>query len=154
MTTTIRGSDNFDTARSMVRLATANGSGSTATAIRRFLSLISSVGADILYADSATAGASFTVQREGVYAVNYSDSFSVSGYVGLSLNSNQLSTSFDSITTAHKLIVNDTQAAASSSAATWIGFLNAGDVVRPHGLPTVANSAAPGRCLFTMARVS
>lgn len=139
---------------SMVRVTTANGSGSSATAIRRFLTTIVNQGGDITYADSATAGASFTINAAGVYAISYADAFSVSGYTGLSLDSNQLSTSFDSITQAHKLIMCDTQAAASTSAASWTGYLPAGSVVRPHGLPVVANSAVPNRCMFTIARVS
>lgn len=139
---------------SMVRLTTANGSGSSSTAIRRFLTTITNQGSDIIYADSASLGSSFTINVAGVYAISYADSFSVSGYVGLSLDSNQLSTSFDSITQSHKLCFSDTQAASSTSSTSWTGYLPAGSVVRPHGLPVVANGSAPGRCMFTIARVA
>jgi hypothetical protein len=138
----------------MVRLATANGSGSVATAIRRFLTVIAIQGADITYTDSATAGASFTINAPGVYSVSYSDSFNVSGYVGLSLNSSQLSTAFDTINTSDKLMICDTPIASSPYNVAWTGYLAAGSVVRPHGLPVVANGAQAGRCLFTIVRVA
>ena len=63
----------FSDSDSYVRVATGNGFGSSATTIRRFASVTSNVGTDILYVDSPTAGASFTVQSAGVYSISYSD---------------------------------------------------------------------------------
>jgi hypothetical protein len=48
-------------AQSMVRLNTANGYGSTNTAIRRFTNVVTNQGTDITYADSATLGTTFTI---------------------------------------------------------------------------------------------
>jgi hypothetical protein len=42
-------------------LNTVNGYGSTNTCIRRFTNLTNSIGSDVLYQDSASLGASFTI---------------------------------------------------------------------------------------------
>lgn len=141
-------------AQSMVRVHTQNGSGSTNTAVRRFVTTVTSTGPDITYTDSATLGSSFTINTNGVYSISYADSSSAPVYVGLSLNSSQLSTSIDSITQADKLIYDDTSANNEIGSVTWVGYLPSGSVVRPHGQPPMANSAATGRCMFTIVRVS
>jgi len=51
-------------AKSQIRLNTPNGYGSTNTKIRRFLNVVENQCPDVTYADSATLGASFTVQYE------------------------------------------------------------------------------------------
>jgi hypothetical protein len=75
------------TPNSEVRLNTVNGFGSTNTMIRRFTNTTINTGTDITYADSATLGATFTINTAGVYAISYSDSFAASADMGLSLNS-------------------------------------------------------------------
>jgi hypothetical protein len=139
---------------SMVRLVTMNGAGSTNTAIRRFTTTVISQGTDITYADSATLGATFTVNANGVYAISYCDAFGSSQYVGLSLNSTQLSTSIDSINNADKLIYGDTAAANVISAVAWSGYLASSSVVRAHGIAGLSNSAVLNRCSFTITRVA
>lgn len=140
--------------KAIVRVATANGAGSTATAIRRFLTLIELLGTDITYVDSIVLGASFRINVDGIYSFAYSDSFNASGYVGLSINSTALATSIDSIALPERLSYNDTAAASVVSNTAWAGPLKAGDIIRPHGTATVANSAAINRCVFTAARIS
>lgn len=118
--------------QSMVRLHTGNGYGSTNTVIRRFTTTLVNQGSDITYADSATLGATFTINASGVYAISFSDSNNVGpSVVGISLNSTQLTTAFSSITAGDRL-AGSYQLSDSPTCSSWAGFLRVGDVVRPH----------------------
>ena len=68
-----------------------NGLGSTNTYIRRMLTTDIDVGDGFTYADSATDGMSVTIDRDGWYAISYTDARS-SGTAahGISINSIQL----------------------------------------------------------------
>lgn len=127
---------------SYIRLHTSNGYGSTNTFIRRFSTTVSSTGSDITYADSVTAGGSFTIVTKGLYSISYTDNFSSSADFGLSLNSTQLTTNIVSITTADRLISERTIGGNAPAAVSWTGVLNANDVVRAHGDSTTDGSAA------------
>jgi len=72
--------------QSMVRLNTANGYGSTNTKIRRFTNVVTNQGTDITYADSATLGASFTINTSGTYGISYSDQFATAEAVFITIN--------------------------------------------------------------------
>lgn len=135
---------------SMVRLNTANGYGSTNTVIRRFTNVVTNQGADITYADSATLGASFTINTPGVYSISHSD-YQTTAFVGISLNSSQLTTSVQGITAEDVLAVAFTATTNASICVAWTGYLPAGSVVRPHN-NGVANSG--GTTQFTIVRVS
>ena len=141
------------TAQSMVRLHTALGYGSTNTMIRRFNNVVTYQGSDISYVDSATLGATFTVNTNGVYAVSYNDQFTVSSYVGLSLNSSQLTTGIYAITAADILSIAWQVYAQGSVVAQWTGYLPAGSVVRAHTWGT-ASGTNPTNCQFTIVRVA
>ena len=137
---------------SMVQLNTTSGWGSTNTAIRRFTNVVTNQGSDITYADSATLGASFTINTNGVYAVNCTDGFSSTSALGLSLNSAQLTTGIASITAANILAFSDIQLNNSNGEASWTGYLASGSVVRPH---TAAGLAGSGRvATFTIVRIA
>jgi len=140
------------TPQSMVQLNTANGYGSTNTVIRRYTNTVTNQGTDITYADSATLGATFTINTSGVYAVSSYESFTpANGIGGISLNSNQLTTSIASITIANRLAMF-VQAAANIGATTsWTGYIAAGGVVRPHNDGSAVGSSTS---LFTITRVS
>ena len=142
------------TAQSMVRLNTALGYGSTNTMIRRFTNTVTNQGTDITYADSATLGATFTVNTNGVYAISYSDQFTTTAnFLGLSLNSTQLTTFIYSIAVADVLSAVYTPLANGSSVAQWTGYLPAGSVVRAHNAAGVTGSN-PTTCQFTIVRVA
>jgi hypothetical protein len=117
--------------QSMVRVNTSNGYGSTNTFIRRFTNVVTNQGSDITYADSATLGASFTINTNGVYAISYSDSFSATANLGISFNSSQLTTSILSINVADRLnsgtTLNTNPTAVSSTL-----YIPAGSVIRAH----------------------
>lgn len=139
--------------QSMVRLNTANGYGSTNTMIRRFTNVVTNQGSDITYADSATLGASFTINTSGVYAISYCDQFTAASAFGISLNSAQLTTAFASIS------VGDVLASALATAANWqecaatTVYLPAGSVVRPHAAATATGTSTNAN-LFTITRVA
>jgi hypothetical protein len=134
-----------------IRLNTANGYGSTNTKIRRFTNVVLNQGADVTYADSATLGGSFTVNKTGVYAISYSDSFASSQHFGLSLNSAQLTTDIQSITAANILKIGVTGGAGSPQTVSDTVYLTAGDVVRAH---TTGISASGAAAQFTITRVA
>jgi hypothetical protein len=140
------------TADSMVRLHTGNGHGSTNTKIRRFSTEVSNLGNAITYADSATLGASFTINEDGVYNISYNDGLTSSAVtIGISLNSTELSTGIAAITSiADRLNMMATGAANFTGACSWSGSLEKGDIVRLHGTGTenFTNSAN-----FTISRI-
>lgn len=142
---------NQQTSRSMVRLHSLNGYGSTNNKIRRFTTVVTNQGSDITYADSATLGASFTINRAGVYAISYSDNFSSAAEMGLSLNSAQLTTSFASITDADRLAIATTAGTAFTALAAWVGYLPSGSVIRAHTTGLGASLGNLGN--FTITRV-
>ena len=126
-----------------VRVTTGNGHGSTNTKIRRFTTTASSTGTAITYADSATLGASFTINVPGVYAISYSDAYSASVQNhGISLNSAQLTTDIFSITAANRLGLTYNFANNLGCTVTVVVALVAGDVIRPHTSGSQDNAVA------------
>lgn len=123
----------FSESDSAVRLDTSNGFGSTNTKIRRFSNVRDNIGTDIQYTDSATDGASFTVLKSGDYTVTYSDFTSgATIQMGISKNSTQLTTNIQSINAADRLTFAQGGAASLYGHCSWSGYLNAGDIIRPH----------------------
>ena len=138
--------------QSMVRLNTANGYGSTNTTIRRFTNVVTNQGTDITYADSATLGGSFTINTAGVYAISYTSCVSTASDIGVSLNSNQLSTTVNGITTSAILTQTTITIANYVGTAGTTVYLPAGSVIRAH---TDGSTSGSGRAdLFTITRVS
>lgn len=114
---------------SMVRLHTANGYGSTNTKIGRYSTIITNTGSDITYADSATLGASFTINTSGVYSITGTSCHGSAGEAGLSLNTTAPTTGIGSIPITEVLCYINTGAYRPLF---WTGYLVAGSVVRPH----------------------
>jgi hypothetical protein len=116
----------------MVRLHTGNGFGSTNTKIRRFTTTVTNTGTAITYSDSASNGATFTINEAGIYSISYCDNFNSAGeQIGVSLNSSQLTTNISGITTADRLGYTVSGADVSNNYS-WTGRLAAGDVIRAH----------------------
>jgi len=139
------------TAQSYVRLNTANGYGSTNTKIRRFTTIVDSAGSDITYADSATLGATFTINTAGVYSVSYTDMFSSTSWMGVSINSTQLTTNINSTTVATVLCVNTVTADWSTSVSAPF-YAAATSVIRAH--TTGVSTGAAAQPIFTITRVA
>lgn len=138
-------------ADSYIRLDTANGYGSTNTMIRRFTNIINNVGTDITYADSATLGATLTINTSGLYSISFSDQFSGAQPLGISKSSAALTTSISSIAVAERLAIQSTSAANVAASASWEGYLVAGDVIRPHNSGQ-ASGTTPALSSFTIAK--
>lgn len=139
------------TAQSMVRLNTANGYGSTNTRIRRFTNTVTNQGADITYADSATLGATFTINTAGVYAASYSDQYSAADKVEITLN--------DSAPTGAPVVGDilagsQTAGASANSCAAWTGYLVAGSVIRARSESGTSSGTDTKACQFTITRVA
>jgi hypothetical protein len=117
--------------QSMVRVNTANGYGSTNTMIKRYSTVVTNQGSDITYADSATLGASFTINTNGVYGMSIVSSSVGNATPGISLNSSQLTTAISSIAAADRLGFSTGVSATACSFSTTI-YLTAGAVIRPH----------------------
>jgi hypothetical protein len=141
---------------SSVRLNTiaagVSGYGSTNTAIRRFTNTVDNLGTAITYSDSATLGASFLINEDGLYNISYTDSFSTGLNLGLSRNSSQLTTAIQSISVSNRLNVVNTQATNTSDTVSWSGYLFKNDIIRPHSdtSPTTGDGA---RAQFTISKV-
>lgn len=135
---------------SMVRLNTANGYGSTNTKIRRFTNTVVNQGADITYADSATLGASFTINTSGIYGVSYMECFNAGAWTGLSKDTTVPTTSWPSIPIAEQLAGSSTTVSGQGAIAAWTGYLPAGSVIRPH---TDGAAVGPVQPIFTIARI-
>jgi hypothetical protein len=149
----VRAFSNQD-AKSLIWVQNANGLGSTATAIRRFSSTVESQGGDITYADSAANGGSFTINVAGVYAISYVDQFNAAVNLGISANSNQLTTSIIGITIAHRLGVMSTAGANFNGTCHVTKYLAAGTVIRAHTAVGPTSGADPGLAHFMVQRVA
>lgn len=125
-----------------VTLYSGNGHGSTNTKIRRFTTTLVSVGTAISYSDSATNGASFTINETGLYEIYYTE-ITQGSLFGLSVNSTQLTTNIDSVNIANRVALAKSIDTINYPTATLTRVLRlvAGDVVRPHtdGTPTLAS---------------
>ena len=118
--------------RSMVRLNTANGYGSTNTMIRRFTNVVTNIGSAITYTDSATLGALFTINISGIYSISYNDNFSVGANPGLSLNTSSGTTAIANLPVAEILAVSTTAGVNYIDCVVFTGYLVAGSLVRAH----------------------
>jgi hypothetical protein len=143
---------NVTTPLSYVRLNTANGYGSTNTVIRRFTNIVDNVGVDITYADSATLGATFTINTNGVYSVSYVDNFNAVSNIGLSINSTQLTTDIGAISVATRLAISTSGGANYSVSTSATFYAAATSIIRAHD--DGAATGLAGRQNFTIARVA
>lgn len=125
-------------ADSCFSIGTANGFGSVGNKIPRLTSIIENInGEDFIYSDSATEGASVTILEDGIYAVAYTDNCTSASDVGISKNATDLTLSIRFSPKEVRLVMATTALANYSQTANWVGFLQAGDVIRPHtdGVP-------------------
>ena len=144
----------FSESDSSVRVDTANGFGSTGTRIRRFSNIRENIGADIQYnplSDEAVNGASFRVMSAGIYNVSYSEVFNSGGSPhGITVNADPTVT-LDSVPIANVLASSllGSGTVGNLTNVAWSGYLNAGDVIRPHS----DGGAGTTRALFTISKV-
>jgi hypothetical protein len=137
---------------SSVRLNTANGYGSTNTKIRRFTNTVDNLGSDVTYTDSATLGASVTVNSSGIYTITYSDQFNSTGFLGLTKNTVTPTTTIASCATSEVLAIDTTAAANFTASVSWTGYLVTGDTIRPHTDGSTTGATTNG-AQFTISKV-
>ena len=137
--------------QSMVRLNTTNGYGSTNTRIRRFSVVVTNQGSDITYADSATLGATFTVNTNGVYAISYTDQFSTADFTIITLND---STPTASAVVGDILAGNYAGSTNNPQNAFWCGYLPAGSVIRARSDAANTTGSTTKFGQFTITRVA
>lgn len=117
---------------SAVSLITATTYGAVNTKIPRFGTIAQSVGSDITYADSANNGASFTINTSGTYTMHYTAELSPAGYIGITLNGTELTTSIASLSNVlSRLTISYANGGGSPSVCSASRYLNIGDVIRP-----------------------
>jgi len=114
---------------------TGNGHGSTDTKIRRFTTLLTNKGDSITHATSAAAGDSFTINRDGTYAITYGDQHTAGiCTVGISVNADGTgrTTNIGTLTIANgKRIVSQSTANQIFVVALTL-YLTTGDIIRAH----------------------
>lgn len=135
---------------------TGNGHGSTNTKIRRYTNTRVNTGSCVTYADSSTAGGSWTINsgQDGVYAVFASDSkTSGATIIGISVNDSAMTTAIQSISYAQgRRSLQYSSAANIFAQVTWVGNLAAGDVVRMHDLGDA--NATDDTAVFSITKIS
>jgi len=146
----------FSDSDSMIQVNTrgsgAAGYGSVNTAIPRFSNLQSSIGSDITYSDSATLGASFTINADGIYSISYAGVHDSAQGIGISKNSTELTTAIASIATANRLTHEGSTGTGEDMSCSWTGYLQSGDVIRPHDNPSLSVTIRNARNHFTIAK--
>jgi hypothetical protein len=144
----------FSDSDSAVRVDTANGYGSVNTLIRRFSNVAQNMGSDIVYSDSATLGASFTVMSDGIYSITYIDNWTsnANSYIGLSRNTTLPTTPIFSLANSERLALSYVTVATGDGTVSWTGPLSAGDIVRPH-VGAALTVSGINRTSFTIARI-
>lgn len=139
--------------RSEVVVYNATGHGAVNTKIRIFGSVSRNVGLDITYATSPDDGDSFTINKDGFYAIQYTDgATAATSFTGISNNAagGDLTTNVGSLTLP-TLVAYFSQAAALTGAASIFKYLRKNDVIRPHtsgvndvmGINSIFNIAGP-----------
>lgn len=117
--------------RSEVWVSQGNGVGSDANnVVKRFTNIQNQQGSAITYTDSATAGASFTINEDGIYTMSLSIDADGAQTFGITLNQSDLTVGSES-TPQDELLAADTTSVANALAApSATKILRKGDVIR------------------------
>ena len=135
----------------VVTVHTGNGHGSINTKIRRYTTVLENLGSVITYADSATLGASFTVNEPGLYEVFMAERGSSAGDAGASLSSAELTTNIGSITIDTRIFLKNYDAVVVPITRTIRCI--AGDVIRPHTNGAV-NIGTTSASMFSVRKIA
>lgn len=121
------------------RADTHAGYGSTDTMIPYFTNIRVNniVNSDISVVNNSTNGCKLTINNAGIYSIHFSmiSSISGKGFLGLSLNSSQLTTPFTTINITDRLDIGWNAPVSGENGANsghYTGWLAAGDIIRPH----------------------
>jgi hypothetical protein len=140
----------YDNSDSSVRVGTGNGFGSTNTSVRRFSNTYDNFGTDITYTDSATLGGYFTINKDGIYEISYTEAWSGTTDADIVIAKNTTTfTQGDS----NNLVQTRLESGGDFETVAVSAYLVKGDVVRAlTGTPAGVGSTA-GQTRFTISRV-
>ena len=110
-----------------VFVSTATLQGTTNVYVRRFTTIVKNVGTAITYADSATLGASFTVNEPGLYVMSYYDANSTGASITVFIASNSVA---QTPPIANQLAIGLVNSSIAITITRTVR-LSAGDIVRP-----------------------
>jgi len=131
-----------------------NGKGSTNNPIRRYTNTLVNVGSAITYADSATLGATFTINSDGYYAISMVEVDDANGswIAGISRNSSELTTDINSIAAANRIAVAYGDGSGRYTNPNVTLWCTSGDVIRAHSQSqTYSSGSIP---MFRIVKVS
>lgn len=137
---------------SQVLATQTTGYGSTANKVRRFAGA-TTTGLHITYADSATDGATFTINVAGLYTISYVDT--ENNWFGVSLNASGLGgqSTISGLVTGEIVAIEQTRNTANELAGLSTTVqLAAGSVLRAHSHAGVGNSSA--KAFFLIRRIA
>jgi len=118
---------------SVVTVTAGLGYGSTNTKIRRHSVIEENSGTDITYTDSVTDGESYLINTAGLYQCTARDAKATTGVtVGVSKNSNQLTTAITNITAAHRKMLCSVNTGNPTLEKSVIIYCEVGDILRQH----------------------
>jgi hypothetical protein len=141
------------TARSVVSVYTTNGYGSTTNnKIRRYSNIRTNTGSAITYTDSASDGASFTINSNGIYAISYTEVYSGGDSFGITLNESSLTTTINSVSASERLGMGFVNGSGEPEILCWVGHLSASDEIRPH--TTGVGAAGTDKGYFTITKIN
>lgn len=122
----------IEQAMSEVWVTNGNGRGSTDVYVRRYTNTQKNTGSAITYDDSSTAGATFTINEPGLYAISQTHNNDGIDSIGISLNASSGATALLSLTEA-EVLACDFQGAANQPISNSVQLrLSPGDVIRSH----------------------
>lgn len=120
------------------------GYGSTDTKIPYFSTVVENTDTASAFTvvNNSTNGCKVTINITGIYCFTFSAVFASAARAGLSLNSNQLTTDFASMTAAHRIAMDYALDPSSGVAVSVTRNFTAGDVIRPHASGVGADPVA------------
>jgi len=133
---------------------TGNGYGSTNTKRRRYTTKVKDTATGIVtYADSATLGATFTINRAGDYLITRQEKYgSAAGHGGIVLNPSSGTTNYASLAYAQRLGGLSALTANTYGSNTIFRRLAVSDVVAPHDGATLFNDTTD-ECFMSIKRI-
>ena len=116
----------FTDSDSAVRLYGGNGMGSINTQVRRFASVATNIGSDIIYTDSATLGATFLINTPGIYTISYGELSAITNALNFILKNSLVANNGDETLATFRSTSNT----IDLTTATISVYLQKGDIIR------------------------
>lgn len=138
---------------SEVQVTGIAGYGATGTRIFYFVTTDINVGTGVTFSNSSTNGASFTINEQGMYKMEFSHDYNAAGAFGISLDASSLTASIATLANTEKLAVAVTSAADQHLQVSAEKRLYPGQIVRAHG-NAGASGVNSGLSTFRIVKIS